>query len=263
MFQNVSDQNLLNKVKEYRSKEKYYTSKILEHLQEIENRKVYCDLGYSSLFRYCLEELTYSEAEASVRVNAIRLIKAVPSVKSKIDQGELKLSQAAQVQRFFNENKSVNKKKVIAEVCGKTFRETKKILDEKSGRVRTKSITLNERLLKKLEFVMDDFDCEELEAIEALLDAHIERKKSEKLHRVERGSKKQRYISRKVKEAVYVSAHGRCEFVSSQGKRCSCRTNLQYDHIKPVAYGGKSTTENLRLLCFNHNQRAWIKNHSG
>ena len=101
---------------------------MLEHLQEIENRKVYCDLGIESLFKYCTQVLKYSEAEASVRVNATRLIKAVPNAKEKIDKGELNLTNASAIQRFFSNNQIAPEEKdhVIEKVKGKSTRDTNK-----------------------------------------------------------------------------------------------------------------------------------------
>ena len=40
---------------------------------------------------------------------------------------------------------------------------------------------------------------------------------------------------------------------------CGSIHRLNYDHIKPVALGGKSDLTNIRLLCFQCNQRARIK----
>ena len=260
----LSDQKLLATTSKIVLEEKRLTSLVLEHLQEIENRKVYCDLGIDSLFKYCTQILKYSEAEASSRVNATRLIKAVPKAKEKIDKGELNLTNASAVQRFFNNNQTPAEEKshVVDKVIGKSTRDTNKILDQISGVERKKVITLNERLLNKLEKIQKEFgDCSELEAIEALLDQKIQKMQLEKPSRKNsKPSKNQRYISRKVKEKVYVSAHGRCQFVSKlTGKRCECRTNLQYDHIRPVTERGQSTVDNLRLYCFHHNQRARIR----
>ena len=152
-LKNLSDEKLLATTSKIVLEEKRLTSLVLEHLQEIENRKVYCDLGIDSLFKYCTRILKYSEAEASVRVNAIRLIKAVPKAKEKIDKGELNLTNASAIQRFFKSNQTPAEEKdhVIEKVKGKSTRDTNKILDQMSGIQRNKTITINERMLNKLE----------------------------------------------------------------------------------------------------------------
>ncbi len=62
-----------------------------------------------------------------------------------------------------------------------------------------------------------------------------------------RGGRSTRYVPAEVQRAVWKRDHGRCTFVSETGKRCDERTRVEYDHVHPVARGGESTTENVRL----------------
>jgi hypothetical protein len=63
-----------------------------------------------------------------------------------------------------------------------------------------------------------------------------------------------RYIPAEVRRAVWKRDRGQCTFVSSDGRRCESRSFLEFDHIDPVARGGKATVERLRLRCRTHNQ---------
>lgn len=65
-------------------------------------------------------------------------------------------------------------------------------------------------------------------------------------------SKDPRFISRKTKHFVWKRDKGQC-------RCCGTKANLQYDHVQPIALGGGSEVENLRLLCFHCNQRADIR----
>jgi HNH endonuclease len=65
-----------------------------------------------------------------------------------------------------------------------------------------------------------------------------------------------RHIAASVKRAVRERDGDQCAYVSESGQRCSSRARLEFDHIEPVARGGASTAENLRLLCRVHNQYA-------
>ena len=47
--------------------------------------------------------------------------------------------------------------------------------------------------------------------------------------------------------------HG-CSFVSADGHRCGETRGLQFDHVVPMAEGGATNAENLRLLCPAHNR---------
>jgi 5-methylcytosine-specific restriction endonuclease McrA len=72
--------------------------------------------------------------------------------------------------------------------------------------------------------------------------------------RRDRLSKSARHIPADVRRAVYARDGGRCTFTSAKGCRCAETRHLQFDHIIPLARGGKSTVENLRLHCRAHNQ---------
>ena len=63
-----------------------------------------------------------------------------------------------------------------------------------------------------------------------------------------------RHIPQEARDQVFVRDGGRCTFVGTNGRRCEETEHLQIDHIKPYAKGGTSSPENLRLLCFKHNQ---------
>lgn len=71
-----------------------------------------------------------------------------------------------------------------------------------------------------------------------------------------RESKRARCVPAHVCRTVWESSGGQCVFVGENGKRCGARKFLEFDHIVPVARGGKSSVENLRLVCRAHNQHA-------
>ena len=81
---NLSDQIILKNTKNLVIQEKKLTANIIDHLQIIEQRKLYCDLKYKSLFDYAVNELAYSEDQAYRRLSAMRLSRKVPAVKEKI-----------------------------------------------------------------------------------------------------------------------------------------------------------------------------------
>ena len=97
----LKDQDLLSQIKRLVSDERLVLTKVLRHLREVEKRRLFSELGYQSLFEYAVKELQYSEGQASRRIQAMRLIRAVPQVEKKIEQGTLSLSNVAQAQTFF------------------------------------------------------------------------------------------------------------------------------------------------------------------
>lgn len=67
-------------------------------------------------------------------------------------------------------------------------------------------------------------------------------------------AKRGRYIPAPIRREVWNRDGGQCTFVGTGGHRCQARHLLQFDHIEPVARGGGSSAQNLRLRCRAHNQ---------
>jgi 5-methylcytosine-specific restriction endonuclease McrA len=90
-----------------------------------------------------------------------------------------------------------------------------------------------------------------------LLVVHLEKQKLaavSETRRPQRPSRSPRHIPAEVKRLVRARDRDQCTFVSDSGHRCEERSGLEYDHIDPVARGGRSTVGNLRLRCRGHNQ---------
>lgn len=93
-------------------------------------------------------------------------------------------------------------------------------------------------------------------AVEALVE-QIEKRKLGRTHapaRAARPATNARTIPAHVRRAVSERDGDRCAFVSADGRRCECRTDLEFDHVVPLARGGLTTVENVRLCCRAHNQ---------
>ena len=259
--------NLIKEIKTAVKQEKKFTAIILKHLISIEKRKLYLDHDCPSLYKFCTKILGYSDAEAAVRVKAARLLRATPAVEKEIQQGTLNLSNASKLQTFFLENPKLaedKKTEIIEKVLAKTCHQTEIILAAANKEIdptrptkpMAKTIRLSETLLKKMETLSQHLgsDLSEVELIQILLDEKLKKIAAAKPHRVERGSKVQRYIPRTIKEALDLRADGRCEHHDFlNGRRCSARNFLVYDHIRPVRAGGASTVANLRVICQAHN----------
>lgn len=63
-----------------------------------------------------------------------------------------------------------------------------------------------------------------------------------------------RYVPAQVRRAVWERDQGQCTFVGTKGHRCGARRFLEFDHVDPVARGGRATVEGMRLRCRVHNQ---------
>ncbi len=69
-----------------------------------------------------------------------------------------------------------------------------------------------------------------------------------------RMSIRSRYVPVQVRRAVWQRDQGQCTFVSQCGRRCTARKFLEFDHVEPVARGGRATETGMRLRCRAHNQ---------
>lgn len=65
-----------------------------------------------------------------------------------------------------------------------------------------------------------------------------------------------RTVPAEVRRVVWARDEGRCQHPLDAGGRCGSTLRVELDHLVPVALGGPSTVENLRLACWVHNQEA-------
>ena len=275
-LRHLTDKTLLADTKFLAGREREITTKILHHLKEIDKRKLYSDLGYSSLFSYCMKELGYSESAASRRIQACRMIQELPQVEAKIEEGILSLSNVSLLNQFFKENDvttNEEKIKVIEKVENMSSNECKKklfdiggkkppIKKDKKQRVSEDkvrfSITLSDEtseLLEKVKGLMNfkpSLD-QLIKKIAVIAISQMEKEKF-KLNK-SKGSHPIAVVNRVIPNSVKREVYKR----DKKCTKCGSTHSLQYDHIKPYSMGGKATVENIRLLCFNCNQRARIK----
>ncbi len=97
------------------------------------------------------------------------------------------------------------------------------------------------------------------EVLDRALDALLDKVEGRKLGRVKkpraaRGSRGRRYVPRAVRREVVARDGMRCSFVGEDGRRCAETGFLELDHVVPVARGGESSAEAVRVLCRAHNQ---------
>jgi hypothetical protein len=109
----LKDSDLLAQIKTYVQSERDVLVKILDHLREIERRRLFSDLGYSSLFDYAVKELRYSEGQAVRRIQAMRLLKELPQLEPKIASGVLSLSNFQQAHSFFRNIESTEPNRIV------------------------------------------------------------------------------------------------------------------------------------------------------
>ena len=241
----MKNTELLQKTKALVKIEQKTTYQVLKHLEQIEKRKAFCQLGFSSLFLYCTKSLKYSEKEAYYRINSMRLMRTDKKIEKKIEKQDLSLTKAARLQTQ-KRQQNLSKQEtfeLVEKVQDMTTRQMElelKPMVEEILTVRLKASAASKLL--KVKKLIGDYKDEEI--IEILLDQKLREYQKERA-----GSLHSRHISKALKYRVFQRAKHTCEHEKCQEKRF-----LHIDHIIPHAKGGLNEFSNLRVLCANHNQ---------
>ena len=98
----LSDDRLLERTKELSGIEHHLEVVVIDHLREIDKRRLYLRGGFSSLFDYAVRDLGYSDAAAWRRIKAMRLCADVDGVRERLQDGSMTLNAAAQLQNAFD-----------------------------------------------------------------------------------------------------------------------------------------------------------------
>ncbi len=95
----MSNDELHEHLKSKSSEERKLTHHIMQLISEVDHRKLYLRMAHSSLFDYLTKELGYSAGSAQRRIDSARLLRQVPELGNKIEDGSINLSQVSQVQK--------------------------------------------------------------------------------------------------------------------------------------------------------------------
>ncbi len=110
------------------------TGQLLAHLVELDERKLHLELGFSSLFAYCVEALRMSEGTAGRRVTAARVCRRFPEVFTpsgvakrvdRVARGELHLCALCALAPHLNPK---NANELFEASRGKTRRQVEELL---------------------------------------------------------------------------------------------------------------------------------------
>jgi len=287
----IADKELLVKMSDLSGREQKTTAEVVLYLNQIDQRKLYREAGYSSLFTYCREKLGYSEGAACRRITAARALNSSPELYKMLREGKMSLCAIVQISKVVTPE---NKDEIIEQSKGKSKLELQRVLSSfgeltkpKRESIRARRVCLTaapdlfsdgpvgekeeKRYSVTLELTEDEMSMVEearknlgkREMKEVLLKGAklINKKKAPKvtakvavkseLKPVQK--KESRYIPVAIQNEVRQRDKDQCTYCSPDGHRCTERYRLQFDHIKPFALGGGHEADNLRLLCPAHN----------
>ena len=287
----LSDDCLLQKMKVLVQEEKKHLNVLLRHLQEIENRRLFSKLGYTSLFDYATKALGYAEDEACRRISSMRMLREMPELESKIESGDLTLTALNLANTQFRAEKKVGfgrnkeqKLEILGKMEKKTKREVEKILaassplekiavpQEKVRELSEKEVELklvcSQDFMKKVEHLKAllahshpgasmaeilEYACDQtLTKVDPMKNAAQKASAPKREASRHAPARVSRYIPAKVRNMIWQKYEGKCA-------RCGSQYALQMEHSKPFALGGSNWAENLILLCRNCNQQRAVE----
>ena len=88
----LSNQALLEETERLASTARRTNATLIAALAEVDARKLWADIGCSSLYTYCVQVLRFSEQEAYLRMEAARVIRRFPIVLEMLADGEITLT---------------------------------------------------------------------------------------------------------------------------------------------------------------------------
>lgn len=91
-LRSISDSALIEELKGLATRSTGLEADLLVHLGEMDARSLSLELGFQSLFSYCVEALHFSESVAYHRITAARAARRFPAILDRIRSGELHLS---------------------------------------------------------------------------------------------------------------------------------------------------------------------------
>jgi 5-methylcytosine-specific restriction endonuclease McrA len=110
--------------------ERECTLSVVDHLIEIERRRMYAELGHSSVYGYCTDELGYSRTAANRRIVAARTVRRFPRTRRLLAERRLTLSTLAVVAGELN---GENCRALLTRICGKSAEEAQRAIAELRG----------------------------------------------------------------------------------------------------------------------------------
>jgi hypothetical protein len=126
-LQSASSQQILAKTDSIVAQDRKLTLRLLEHLYEIDRRKLYLERGFASTFDYCTRHLKLSEPSAARRLRTARCVARYSLLYPLLESGELSLTVVAMVSKYL---KPANVDEIVGRIKNKPKREVERIIAE-------------------------------------------------------------------------------------------------------------------------------------
>ena len=127
----ISNRQLLSSIRKLSEKERETVLSILVHLAEIDRRKLYLPMGYSTLYEFCKKHLGYCEATAGRRVNVARCIGRFPLAYRALASGKVSLTNLTLITKLMT---TENAGELLSRIAGAPKKEIELLLSSRNPR---------------------------------------------------------------------------------------------------------------------------------
>jgi len=135
------------------------TLELLNHLNEVDRRRLYSKYNCSSLHGYCVQELKMTSGTSCHHIDAARLLRQLPQLEEKLMSGAIAMTTIASAESFFkrearsgNKFDAEKKQEVLAQLESVSTREAEKVLISHSSKP---EILLKEKITQKTEQLVE------------------------------------------------------------------------------------------------------------
>jgi hypothetical protein len=88
----LTNDDLIASLRSLVSRSNQLEADIIEHIQEVETRRLYLDCAFSSLFVFCTDALGFAEGAAFNRIEVARAARRIPQMLESLRRGEVHLT---------------------------------------------------------------------------------------------------------------------------------------------------------------------------
>ncbi len=212
-------------------------AELLVHLGEIDERKLYLDRAFSSMFAFCVGELGFSEDAAYNRIGVARAARRLPVILEAVRSGQVHLTGL----RLLVSEDTFKFQFTGSRACRDKFRQAQDLL-----RHRIPDGDLATIFEKALDSLIEDVKKERFAT----------GRKARQTPTEDTDASCSRHIPDAIKREVFERDHGRCTFEDERGRRCAETGALEFDHRDGFARTRLHRADRIRLLCRAHNQHA-------
>jgi hypothetical protein len=125
VVESLSSSDLLSATRDLVHKSRGVDAELLVYLGEIDERRLYLDRAFSSMFAFCVGELGFSEDAAYNRIHLARAARRLPVILEVVRSGQVHLTGLRLLAPHLTTD---NQSKVLAEAAGKSKREIEELV---------------------------------------------------------------------------------------------------------------------------------------